>query len=229
MPLVFTSVLLLLHQRRAMAYLVYALALSIKMNVLLIYPALALFAFHQKDTLKFHSVLVLVLVLLSVPFLMSSPMEYLQMAFNFTRKFEWEWTVNWRFLGPRCFHLLQDYPLTLFLHVLSLILWIKYRWTSFKSIKNPRILCRNVFECNLLGIIFSKSLHYQFLSWYSVTIPFLLSHGKQVGSIIDCMIYLAVDQCWKIFPSTWLSSLSLLSLNITLLFISLQRREKVGC
>ena len=43
-----------------------------------------------------------------------------------------------------------------------------------RSILHPSVIAVTLFTSNLIGITFSRSLHYQFFSWYAHQIPFLL-------------------------------------------------------
>ena len=82
-----------------------SLALSIKMNILLFLPALLYILYISvgpaQTLLHLHAILS-IQYMLAHPFL-SHPFEYLRTAFNFSREFDWEWTVNWRWLGQELF------------------------------------------------------------------------------------------------------------------------------
>ena len=86
--------------------------------------------------------------------------------------------------------------------------------------------------CNYIGVIFSRSLHYQFLSWYHWTIPLLLSFGLNTSREKDCLKkkilklsfafwwYVLHELCWNIYMPKWGSSLLLVTLNSVLLVLS---------
>lgn len=85
-----------------------SLALSIKMNFLLYLPALLYLFFTSLGllrTLLQLNTLLFVQLLLANPFFESVPLAqtYFLSAFNFGREFEWEWTVNWRWVGREAF------------------------------------------------------------------------------------------------------------------------------
>lgn len=87
---------------------------------------------------------------------------------------------------------------------------------------------------NLIGIIFARSLHYQFYSWYAQQIPFLAWRTKQpvaikyvyltpsrcmlIADLHDRLALLAViEYAWNVYPATNISSSVLLGANIILL------------
>ena len=71
----------------------------------------------------------------------------------------------------------------------------------------PAHVARVLFEGNFVGIVFARSLHYQFYEWYYHTLPLLLWGGSTVrvaargiGDRISLMV--AVEVCWNVIPST---------------------------
>lgn len=243
MTLMFASILAITGRRWTLSCILFGAALSIKMNVLLYYPASLAIHFFETGlttTVKNQMVILALQVLPAVPFITEKPGNYVRIAYNLGRQFEWKWTVNWRFVGFERFLGLQRSPSLLVLHGTTLIAWFIYRFqrplrgvlaagTKKPSFGLQRVqMVRILFECNLIGIIFARSLHYQFLSWYSLTIPFLLLNGAgegfsrgKAGLIFVC---LAIEYCWNVYPSTAFSSSLLFSMNIVLLLVSLTRR-----
>mgnify|MGYP003877630041 CR=1 FL=1 len=78
------------------------------MSTLLFLPALFYLVFVHFSPLALAQHLVVLLstqVLLSYPFLHTSSnrLAYLSQAFDFGRVFEWEFTVNWRWIGQEVF------------------------------------------------------------------------------------------------------------------------------
>jgi alpha-1,3-mannosyltransferase len=78
------------------------------MNLLLYAPALLYIFFTTLglvSSLIQITLIVLVQIALAAPFLTnpSNALIYLHTAFNFSREFSWEWTVNWRWLGEEAF------------------------------------------------------------------------------------------------------------------------------
>ncbi len=90
-------------------YVICSLALSIKMNFLLYLPGLAYLLWTSLGpipSLLPLSLIALPQLALAAPFLSCPALAstYLHTAFNFSREFLWEWTVNWRWLGEEAFH-----------------------------------------------------------------------------------------------------------------------------
>lgn len=227
-------------RRWTLSSILFTLALSIKMNVLLFWPALIIIQAREwglKSTFTCQLAMVILLAIISGPFLLTFPLEYSSMAYNFSRKFEWEWTVNWRFLGAENFEYFQNSRILLVLHFISLLTWINFRCLrsdggilglfrisigrekNYKPLK-PSEIVRWLFEANLLGMIFSRTLHYQFLSWYSLSIPFLLLVDTKRSLLTAAMVYFGIEYCWNVFPSTFFSSFLLFILNISLLLFT---------
>jgi alpha-1,3-mannosyltransferase len=81
--------------------IVFSLAVSVKMNVLLFAPGLLLLLLQVSDGLA-HVVYRLLLycalpqLILGAPFLLTHPIHYLRKAFELDRVFFYKWTVNWK-------------------------------------------------------------------------------------------------------------------------------------
>ncbi|KAH0827128.1 mannosyltransferase [Lanmaoa asiatica] len=68
---------------------------------------------------------------------------------------------------------------------------------------------------NLIGILFARSLHYQFYSWYFQQLPFLVQRTKY-PLFLQLAIIVGIEYAWNVFPSTSLSSGILLVSNSAL-------------
>ncbi|XP_041698497.1 dol-P-Man:Man(5)GlcNAc(2)-PP-Dol alpha-1,3-mannosyltransferase [Coregonus clupeaformis] len=68
-----------------------------------------------------------------------------------------------------------------------------------------------LFTSNLIGMCFSRSLHYQFYVWYFHTLPFLLWSGgvKKLAHLLRVLILGLVELSWNTYPSTTYSSAAL--------------------
>lgn len=109
-----------------------SLALSIKMSIILVFPALLyLYLINLGTTATLlHSLLIVAIqLLLATPFIVSHPAEYINGAFNFSRQFTWEWTVNWRWVGEKTFSSQELSRGLLLLHFVGLLLLL-YKWTE---------------------------------------------------------------------------------------------------
>jgi alpha-1,3-mannosyltransferase len=65
-----------------------------------------------------------------------------------------------------------------------------------------------LFTSNFIGILFARSLHYQFYSWYFYTLPFLL-WSLTIPVFIKLLLFFSIEYCWNVYPSTPFSSLLL--------------------
>lgn len=201
------------------SHLPISLALSIKMNLLLFLPGLLFLLFTTLGAIStvIHVLtIILVQVLLAAPFLtdLSAASIYFHTAFNFSREFVWEWTVNWRWLGERAFESKELSGGLLIAHAVVLIL-CGMNWSGkeggtlqllSRGLKNPSVgpargqphadcesrrfgdddgradvlprsdICTVLFTSNVVGMVFSRSLHYQFYAWYAHQVVFLLWH-----------------------------------------------------
>ena len=174
------------------------------------------------------SICALLQLLLGYPFLSTYPVSYISKAFELSRVFDYKWTVNFRFLPEEIFVSKRLSLLLLLLTVLAYILF-SYKWiTSCRSqVKSKLIIERQkprtgplsshfiittIFTSNFIGIVFARTLHYQFYSWYFHTLPYLLWHaiGSEMRSPIKlgCLIAILVtiEYSFNVYPSTDLSS-----------------------
>lgn len=231
MMLLFGAVNLFLDDRWTLGCGLYSLAVSVKMNVLLLAPGLLfllLSEFGLMRTIPKLSLCAGIQVLLGLPFLMENPVGYLSRAFDLGRQFEFRWTVNWRFL-PEWLFLNRHFHLVLLTaHLLALLLFALRRWkrpgeSALELLKEPgkRTLPFQklsadqtvlvLFTSNFIGMCFSRSLHYQFYVWYFHTLPYLLWSGgvKKLAHLLRVLILGLVELSWNTYPSTHYSSAAL--------------------
>ena len=62
-----------------------------------------------------------------------------------------------------------------------------------------------LFTSNLIGIMFARSLHYQFYSWIVWATPFLLWRSG-LNPLLQAFIWLGQEVAWNIYPANELSS-----------------------
>jgi alpha-1,3-mannosyltransferase len=102
MLLLYTSIWLFTKHRWNWGCLVFSLAVSIKMNVLLFAPGLLLLLLQSSPDLqtvvgvRLLACCALPQLLLGAPFLTTYPISYLRKAFELDRVFFYKWTVNWK-------------------------------------------------------------------------------------------------------------------------------------
>lgn len=65
-----------------------------------------------------------------------------------------------------------------------------------------------MFAANFIGIMYSRSLHYQFYIWYYHTLPYI-AWCTDYKTVIKLTILGIIELCWNIYPSTIFSSISL--------------------
>lgn len=164
--------------------------------------------------------------------------NFFKNAFDFNREFMYKWTVNWKFLDEDVFSSKGFHKLLLLAHVSTLLIFLFQRWiTKSQTGKNLKQLifidgiCKfykntlsenniilsedgiyyitNILMLsNLIGILFARSLHYQFLSWYYYSLPFLFSSTGLPWWILVSMLGVH-EFCWNAYPTTSLSSICL--------------------
>uniref|UniRef100_A0A8C5M8Z9 Dol-P-Man:Man(5)GlcNAc(2)-PP-Dol alpha-1,3-mannosyltransferase n=1 Tax=Leptobrachium leishanense TaxID=445787 RepID=A0A8C5M8Z9_9ANUR len=228
MAILFLSINLMLQDRWNWGCFFYSLAVSVKMNILLLAPGLLyllLCRFGPLRTIPKLGICGLLQVLLALPFLLENPVGYLHRSFDFGRQFLFQWTVNWRFLPESIFHHRVFHLALLAAHLTALILFCMYRWhRSGQSIpsllKNPapkksvshRLSANQIvfvlFSSNFLGVMFSRSLHYQFYVWYFHSLPYLLwcTSTAALPGLAKILILGFIELSWNTFPSTIFSS-----------------------
>ena len=84
---------------------------------------------------------------------------------------------------------------------------------------SPAFITTVMFTTQFIGILFSRSLHYQFYSWYFLTIPFLLWTAFPLWEwpLPQVVLFAAIEYCWNVYPATAISSSILLSCHLLIL------------
>ncbi|KIM49483.1 glycosyltransferase family 58 protein [Hebeloma cylindrosporum] len=219
--------------------MLFSAALSVKMSILLYLPGLLVILFKRRGlflTLVHLVTLSATQVLFAAPFLREDPWGYARSAFDLGRVFLYKWTVNWRILDEETF-LSNRLATTLLVgHGTALIAFGLFKWCApdggvasvlYRGLQRPLhpaglvpvtadYVATVLFTSNLVGIIFARSLHYQFYSWYAQQIPFLAWRTRYPWPLRLALI-LGIEYAWNIFPSTPISSGILLTCNVLLL------------
>ncbi|TBU65668.1 glycosyltransferase family 58 protein [Dichomitus squalens] len=223
----------------ALGILLLGAGLSVKMSVLLYVPGLLVILFKRRglvSTLLHVLALGATQVLAGLPFLLYHPRSYLKYSYELGRVFLFKWTVNWRFLGEDLFLNSTWAEALLVAHVTTLALFGLFRWCrrdggvmavlrrGFEQpLRAPAVapltadyVTTVLYTSNLIGILFARSLHYQFYSWYAVQLPFLAWRTKY-PVVVRLALLLGIEYAWNVFPSTNLSSGILVAANAALL------------
>ncbi len=81
---------------------------------------------------------------------------------------------------------------------------------------DPDHVLHVLFTCNLVGVTFARSLHYQFYAWYFYTLPYLLGRCRGVPWVLRVAGFVVIECCWTVYPATPTSSAALLSAHLAL-------------
>ena len=213
----------------------YTWGLGVKMSLLLTLPAIGiilLLGSGYASSIQLAVTMGLVQVLIAVPFLAQNPWGYLGRAFELSRQFFFKWTVNWRFVGEDIF-LSKGFSATLLgLHTLVLLGFASHRWLKparrpFMGLAasvirgkspftereqqavsrdvTPRYILTTVLSANVIGLLFARSLHYQFYAYLAWSTPFLLWRTG-IHPVLQYVLWAAQEWSWNVYPSTSLSS-----------------------
>ncbi|XP_010571404.1 PREDICTED: dol-P-Man:Man(5)GlcNAc(2)-PP-Dol alpha-1,3-mannosyltransferase, partial [Haliaeetus leucocephalus] len=231
MAILFLAINLFLEERWSWGCLLFSLAVSVKMNILLFAPGL-LFLLLQRfgllGCIPKLCICALLQVVLGLPFLLVNAVGYLTRSFDLGRQFQFKWTVNWRFLPEEVFQNRAFHAMLLLAHLAGLGLFALHRWHRSKEsiltlLKDPaerkhasppltvNKIVFVLFSSNFLGICCSRSLHYQFYVWYFHTLPYLLwcTPTTKLAHMPKVLLLGVIELCWNTYPSTVCSSLSL--------------------
>ncbi|DBA96175.1 TPA: hypothetical protein ACH3X1_015655 [Trebouxia sp. C0004] len=244
--LVNIALLLLIRRKWRWSLMTFSAALSVKMNVLLLVPPVAvvlLQAAPWKDIFLGTLVAMVLQLMLGLPFLLQHPHSYLNKAFEFSRIFLLKWSVNWAFLPEDVFRSKALATCLLLAHLGLLLLFAHFKWCkenggllrlllrrlkgrecematkqdSVGQADSARRMLAVVFSGNLVGIACARTLHFQFYSWYFHSIPLLLWHADMF-SPLRVVLFVCIEVVWNTFPPAVWSSTCLLFCHLTMLF-----------
>ncbi|KIK59804.1 glycosyltransferase family 58 protein [Collybiopsis luxurians FD-317 M1] len=214
----------------------FSVALSVKMSILLYLPALLVILVKRHGivyTFRKISNIIGMQAMLAYPFLQKDWRAYVNYAFDFSRVFLYQWTVNWRMI-PEDIFLSKGWARGLLIgHLSVLVIFGLSRWCKKdggvwavlnRAIRRPTLpagiapvtpndVATFMFTSNLIGLVFARSLHYQFYSWYAQQVPFLVWRTKY-PVFLRLLLVGTIEYAWNIYPSTTISSSALLGTNI---------------
>ncbi|ODV86405.1 glycosyltransferase family 58 protein [[Candida] arabinofermentans NRRL YB-2248] len=226
----------------------FSVGISIKMNALLYIPAYLVVTYFlcDENLLKLVPILLFgigVQIGMNWTFLSQGDEirdHFIAGAFDFNRKFMFQWTVNWKFLTEDVFQSDLFHKGLLASHVTVLALFLFYRWLSpnvtgksvgkflkdslkfWSSTIHPSnvilsesngtlFVALTMMTCNLIGVLFARSLHYQFLAWYLYSLPLLLKFTNLPG-YVNVILFGLHEYCWNKYPTDAISSGLLVSI-----------------
>ena len=272
------------RRRWPLAFFLFSVGTSVKMNVLLaLPPALVLVVGTAKPSTAVASVIAFAAtqIVASAPFTLGGyPREYLSRAFEFSRAFDYQWTVNWRFVERGAFESSAFARTLLIAHVLCLFAFAHARWYRFDApargrggadggsrktrfffgffvdwfrraragnappsnsagmvsrLSDPAHVMQTLHEGVFIGVVFARSLHYQFYAWYFHSLPFLLWRCDALDALAAralvaspratrvasdaarVALLLTIERSWNTFPATVESSATLFAAHAILL------------
>jgi alpha-1,3-mannosyltransferase len=227
----YISIYLFINNKYRFGCLIYSLGVGVKMNMLLYAPGVLLCMLLSQgivETFTCLSICALTQLITGYAFLSTYPIEYLSRSFELNRVFFYKWTVNFKFLDENIF-LSKKLSILLLLFTIFTLSFFAKKWIKEQNIgqykKNllgfsrlrPSFIVITIFTSNFIGIAFSRTLHYQFYSWYYHTLPMLLWHTRY-HYIVCIMICIGIEIGFNVYPATSFSSLLLQSCHIMILY-----------
>mmetsp|Transcript_18164 Transcript_18164/g.29484 ORF Transcript_18164/g.29484 Transcript_18164/m.29484 type:complete len:434 (+) Transcript_18164:173-1474(+) len=235
MLFVYICIFLLVRRRWTLACFFFSVAFSIKMNIILFVPGLAVVLLETGGLLPtfMRGLMCLVMqAVLASPFLLTNAGGYMHRAFELGRVFMFKWTVNFKFLPEDIF---VSPELALGLVIMNLVVWVCFGQKHFAAstrfglfgllrdcvvapnavvLPGDRVdrteLAHHIiwvlFTSNFIGIVFCRSIHYQFYSWYFHTLGYLV-YTSVDNILIGGALILLVEVCYNVYPATPWSSL----------------------
>jgi alpha-1,3-mannosyltransferase len=132
MMFLFLAMYLFIKDNWSLGCFFYSVAVSIKMNVLLFAPGLAVLLVKRFGILPSIPKLLIcayVQVVVAIPFMIENPFGYLKMSFDLGRKFIFYWSVNWKFIPEEIF-LSDTWGLSLLALTLTfIVIFAIFKWT----------------------------------------------------------------------------------------------------
>ena len=77
-----------------------------------------------------------------------------------------------------------------------------------KRTLSAHFIITTIFTSNFIGIVFARTLHYQFYVWYFHTLPYLLWHAQILPIWGKIFVLLSIEVSFNVYPATaWSSAL----------------------
>ncbi|KAL1514780.1 hypothetical protein AB1Y20_003866 [Prymnesium parvum] len=205
MLLLYASVWSFACNRWAIGCGIYSLAVSVKMNIFLFAPGLLFLLIEAcgvYGAARHISLCALIQLALGAPFLYTNPVAYLTRAFGGFGDLNQQWSVNWKFVPAACFHS-RGFVLALLALHLGALGWLAWRrWpqaggmTSRRPLEAEHVLTV-LLTSNFAGVAFSRSLHFQFYTWYWHAVPFLLWRAPRFPLLLKLATFVLLEYAWS--------------------------------
>jgi alpha-1,3-mannosyltransferase len=248
--LLYISILLFAKNKWSVGCLMYSASVSVKMNALLYAPGLAVLLCQALGPLSALAHVLFICcgfqAVVGLPFLLHAPQSYLVKAFEFSRVFQYKWSVNGAFLSESRFHDPRLSAVLLTAHLVTLLLFGHWKWTPAsqkglfgligwpiaslcgpsawldwarkfapRKLRSAHVLIV-LFTSNFVGIVFARTLHYQFYIWYFHTIPLLVAMSS-LPIVIGISLFAVIELVFNIYPPHSAAALALSGSHLTLL------------
>eukprot|EP00297_Palpitomonas_bilix_P005999 CAMPEP_0113876178 /NCGR_PEP_ID=MMETSP0780_2-20120614/5345_1 /TAXON_ID=652834 /ORGANISM="Palpitomonas bilix" /LENGTH=431 /DNA_ID=CAMNT_0000862233 /DNA_START=68 /DNA_END=1363 /DNA_ORIENTATION=- /assembly_acc=CAM_ASM_000599 len=255
MIVVFAALLMYSKRRWIVGSVMYTFALSIKMNILLFLPGIAITLVQAKGWAAVVDAIVMVVIQLALgwPFLEYDAHSYFNRAFNFGRQFEHKWTVNWKYLTLEAFADRRLHLALLVLHVACLLAFfiragriqkcLRILFLGAEKVKTVSAseVITSALVSNMIGIVFCRSLHFQFYSWYFHCLPFIVwvfggrffrrflseAAASVAAFTTVAVVFAVVEYVYNVYPATPLTSSLLTAAHLFVLALMLSGSRHV--
>eukprot|EP00914_Ancora_sagittata_P003252 GHVO01006667.1.p1 GENE.GHVO01006667.1~~GHVO01006667.1.p1 ORF type:complete len:284 (+),score=53.31 GHVO01006667.1:98-853(+) len=239
------------------AFAVWSLAVSIKMNALLFGPGMAFILYRYYKCEGLYRALIppmisgIIQLILGAPFLLTHPIPYMHKAFELSREFTHQWSVNYAFVDPSAFASPYMSLSLLALHIILLGGVCLRKWRTLGqdeekqddppskgTLKKPqkdvapvttttrKLLGTDdivfiLLSSNFIGVACARTLHYQFYAWHYPYLPWLL-HYCRVHQPLKILFLGAIEYIFNVFPPAAEMSLLLHGLHAYVLILLLK-------
>ena len=195
------------------------------MNALLFAPALVFILARNigpfsRRSFALIGIIVVFQLAVALPFITTwhDTAAYLSRAFEFSRIFMYQWTVNWKMLAPDVFTSQILARALLAGHLATLVVLGAVKWCAPDGglvAVLRRVLMRDLhasppfrdsaafivytlLTANFVGIVFLRTLHYQFYTWYYHSLPFIVGWASALPLAVRLLCVVAIEYAFNV-------------------------------